>query len=497
MPSYNNLTAMEKFDVIVIGGGFSGLTCGIIMAKEGKKVCVLEKELQLGGAFQSYQRNRQQLETGFHYVGGVGENEIMRPVVEYFGLDKLQWEPLDDEFLKVITEGQSYSIRSGYDAFVDTLSRQFPDQRQGLVDLIELLNLLNRNIYKTVHYGGNASENKLLSVSAKEYLETHFSNPVLRKVLCGQSLTTELTDELPLYSFLQTLNSFLQHSYRLKGGGKALIDHLANQLSDLGGIMLKSHAIKQFVVSDEDNDIKGVICTNGESFEADTYISTIHPALTIDLIPECKQVRNIYRRRIRNIENSIGMFTAHLVLKPDAIPYMKHNISILNSDDLWHTSYGKDASVQNMLINYNTNADESSFATNIDLITPMSWEAVSEWADSTLGHRPEEYKAFKQRKADECISLADKYINGLCDSIERIWTSTPLTYRDYTGTINGSAYGVRKSCKNLLGTILSPNTPFNNLFLSGQNLMLHGMQGVAMTAFLTCNSILKKNILGI
>jgi len=488
---------MEKFDVIVIGGGFSGLTCGIIMAKEGKKVCVLEKELQLGGAFQSYQRNRQQLETGFHYVGGVGENEIMRPVVEYFGLDKLQWEPLDDEFLKVITEGQSYSIRSGYDAFVDTLSRQFPDQRQGLVDLIELLNLLNRNIYKTVHYGGNASENKLLSVSAKEYLETHFSNPVLRKVLCGQSLTTELTDELPLYSFLQTLNSFLQHSYRLKGGGKALIDHLANQLSDLGGIMLKSHAIKQFVVSDEDNDIKGVICTNGESFEADTYISTIHPALTIDLIPECKQVRNIYRRRIRNIENSIGMFTAHLVLKPDAIPYMKHNISILNSDDLWHTSYGKDASVQNMLINYNTNADESSFATNIDLITPMSWEAVSEWADSTLGHRPEEYKAFKQRKADECISLADKYINGLCDSIERIWTSTPLTYRDYTGTINGSAYGVRKSCKNLLGTILSPNTPFNNLFLSGQNLMLHGMQGVAMTAFLTCNSILKKNILGI
>jgi len=339
--------------------------------------------------------------------------------------------------------------------------------------------------------------NKLLSISAKEYLETHFNNPVLRKVLCGQSLTTELTDELPLYSFLQTLNSFLQHSYRLKGGGKALIDHLANQLSDLGGIMLKSHAIKQFVVSDEDNDIKGVICTNGESFEADTYISTIHPALTIDLIPECKQVRNIYRRRIRNIENSIGMFTVHLVLKPDAIPYMKHNISILNSDDLWHTSYGKDASVQNMLINYNTNAVESSFATNIDLITPMSWEAVSEWADSTLGHRPEEYKAFKQRKADECISLADKYINGLRDSIERIWTSTPLTYRDYTGTVNGSAYGVRKSCKNLLGTILSPNTPFNNLFLSGQNLMLHGMQGVAMTAFLTCNSILKKNILGI
>ena len=488
---------MEKYDVIVIGGGFSGLTCAIIMAKEGKKVCVLEKEWQLGGAFQSYQRGKQQLETGFHYVGGVGKGEIMMPVVEYFGLDKLEWEPLDDEFLKVVTEGKTFTLRSGYEAFVDTLSKQFPDQRQGLEDLVDLLNNLNKNIYKTVHYGGNASENKLLAISAKEYLETHFSNPTLRKVLCGQSLTTELSDELPLYSFLQTLNSFLQHSYRLKGGGKALIDLLANQLTELGGTILKSHPIKQIVVNDDDNDIIGVVCANGERFEADTYISTIHPALTIDLIPECKQVRNIYRRRIRNIENSVGMFTAHLVLKPNAIPYKKHNVSVLNSEDLWHTSFGKDSEVQNMLINYNTNDEDSPFATNIDLITPMSWEAVSEWADSTLGHRPDEYKAFKQRKAEECIALADKYIKGLADSIERIWTSTPLTYRDYTGTVNGSAYGVRKSCNNLLGTILSPNTPFNNLFLSGQNLMLHGMQGVAMTSFMTCNNILKKNVLDI
>ena len=488
---------MGKYDVIVIGGGFAGLTCAIIMAKEGKKVCVIEKEWQLGGAFQSYQRGKQQLETGFHYVGGVGKGEIMRPVVEYFGLDKLRWEPLDDEFLKVVTDGQTFTLRSGYNAFIDTLSEQFPDQRKGLVDLVALLNTLNKNIYRTVQYGSSASDNTLLTVSAKEYLETHFSNPTLRRVLCGQSLTTELSDELPLYSFLQTLNSFLQHSYRLKGGGKELIDHLANLLTELGGTILKSHPIKQFVIADDSNDIKGVVCANGETFEADTYISTIHPALTIDLIPECKHVRNIYRRRIRNIENSIGMFTAHLILRPNAIPYKKCNASILTSDDLWHTSYGKDAPVQNMLINYNTNADDSPFATNIDLITPMTWEAVSEWTDSNLGHRPDEYKAFKQQKAEECIALADKYIKGLAGNIERIWTSTPLTYRDYTGTVNGSAYGVRKSCKNLLGTILSPNTPFNNLFLSGQNLMLHGMHGVAMTSFLTCNGILKKNILGI
>ena len=488
---------MERFDVIVIGGGFAGLTCAIIMAKEGKKVCILEKERQLGGAFQSYQRNRQQLETGFHYVGGIGENEIMRPIVEYFGLDKLPWEPLDDDFLKVVTNGQTYTLHSGYDTFVDTLAAQFPDQRQELEDIVKMFDTINKNIYNTIHYNSNATNNELLTTSAKEYIDTHISNPVLRNLLCGQCITTELSDELPLYAFLQSLNSFLQHSYRLKGGGKTLTDHLENQLIGLGGTILKSHPVKQFIVGNDSNGIEGVVCSNGEAFQASTFISTLHPTLTIDLIPECKQVRNIYRRRIHNIENSIGMFTVSLLLKPQTIPHKRHNICILGSDDIWHTAYGKDTPVQNMLINYSTNADDSPYANNIDLLTPMDWDAVSEWADSTLGHRPDGYKAFKQQKAEECIALAGKHVAGLADSIERFYTSTPLTYRDYTGTIKGSAYGIRKSYKNLLGTILSPTTPFSNLFLSGQNLMLHGMQGVAMTSFLTCNNILRKDILDV
>ena len=105
----------------------------------------------------------------------------------------------------------------------------------------------------------------------------------------------------------------------------------------------------------------------------------------------------------------------------------------------------------------------------------MAWDAVSEWADSTVGHRPEEYKAFKRQKAEECIALAIHYLPELQENIVDYWTSTPLTYRDYTGIPQGSAFGVRKSCMNLIGTVTSPVTAFPNLFLAGQNLMLHGM----------------------
>ncbi len=486
---------MDKYDVIVIGGGFAGLTCGNIMAKEGCSVCIIEKERHLGGAFQSFMRKGHQLETGFHYIGGIGKGEIMRPIVEYFGLENLPWEPFSDEFLKLVADGKTYSFFSGYDNFVENLAKFFPDQKQSLIEIVGLMKDINQCIYETVKYGSNATENKHLAISAKDYINTHFSNPTLRKILCGQAITTELTDDLPLYSFLQSLNSFIQHSYRLKGGGDMLTNHLKDTLEKLGGTILESHELKQFYVDGNDNIITKLVCTNGKELTASTYISTIHPALTINYIPECKQVRNIYRRRISNMKNTVGMFTTQLILKPNSIPYQGYNICVLNSDDPWNTSYGRDTHVQNMLINYNCNSDKSQFTSNIDLLTPMSWDAVSRWADSSIGHRPEEYKAFKQQKAEECIALANKYINGLSDSIEQIYTSTPLTYRDYTGTINGSAYGLRKSCNNLLGTLLSPNTPFKNLFLSGQNLMLHGMQGVAMTSFLTCNNILEKNVL--
>ena len=54
----------------------------------------------------------------------------------------------------------------------------------------------------------------------------------------------------------------------------------------------------------------------------------------------------------------------------------------------------------------------------------------------------------------------------------------------------GSAYGMRKDSRNALLTMLSPRTPISNLLLTGQSLLLHGVEGVTMTALLTCQYLL-------
>jgi phytoene dehydrogenase-like protein len=120
----------------------------------------------------------------------------------------------------------------------------------------------------------------------------------------------------------------------------------------------------------------------------------------------------------------------------------------------------------------------------------MNWEEVAAYEGSRIGHRPAEYAAIKEEKLKGCIKLASSAIPGLEDAIERVYTSTPLTYRDYTATANGSAYGIRKDYSNLMLTLLTPKTPLENLFLTGQSLNLHGVLGVSMTSFFTCAQII-------
>ena len=44
---------MSKFDSIIVGSGINSLVCAAVMARRGKKVCVLEREAVLGGCIRT------------------------------------------------------------------------------------------------------------------------------------------------------------------------------------------------------------------------------------------------------------------------------------------------------------------------------------------------------------------------------------------------------------------------------------------------------------
>ena len=94
-------------------------------------------------------------------------------------------------------------------------------------------------------------------------------------------------------------------------------------------------------------------------------------------------------------------------------------------------------------------------------------------------------KLLKQ-KAAILLKLVAERFPVIGENIRELYTSTPLTNRDYIGDSTGSMYGIQKDFRDPLKTMISPRTKIPNLFLTGQNLNLHGILGTSLSAVLTC-----------
>ncbi len=471
-----------RYDVVIIGSGFGGLVCAHLLAKAGKRVLVLERQLQAGGCIQSYQRKGQAFDTGLHYVGGLGEGQALNRIFSHLGLMRLPWHRLDPEGFDMITIGkETFAFAEGYDLFVDKLATRFPKEREALQQYVKTLQRA-----EAVAFGSNDAY-QLFGASAYDYLTHTFNDSLLINVLSGSALKMELRQaSLPLFTFAHGNSSFIQSSWRLQGDGNLIVKSLIDDIHSFGGEVICQAEVDELI--EKDGRIIAAHSTNGETYEGDIFISDIYPSLTFSMVKDSAILRNLFRRRMSNMENTFGFFTASLMLKPDTLPYFNHNKFVYRQPNVW-TFYEESESVGGLMISCRV-PENGTCATQIDLLTPMPWKVCEPWADTRVGRRGADYLALKAHYADECITLAETVIPGLREMISQTFTSTPLTYRDYTLTPNGSAYGVRRDCRNLVITMLSPRTPIPNLMLTGQNLMLHGLEGVSMTALLTCQEIL-------
>lgn len=466
-----------SYDVIVLGSGFGGLICARQLSQAGLRVLVLERESQPGGCLQCYRRGGFTFDTGFHYVGGLAPGQPLHEVFSELGLMRLPWHRLDpDGFDRVCIAGEQFCHAQGFDRFVETLAAQFPAERSGLEAYTNLL----RDLPPLEQSGG---------IPAYGYLCSLFRDPLLVDVLAATSMKLELQREsLPLFTFAHVNSSFIQSSWRLRGGGEAVVHALLDDFRQAGGELLCHSEVCELV--EHEGRLVAARCTNGEVYEARLFVSNIHPALTYDLVPQSSRLRPLFRRRIAALGNTGGMFTASLVLKPGSQPYFNHNKYIFRQANVWNPaeprpeSGGVDRVMVSCLL-----PESDGFTRQIDLITPLPWHLCQPWENTHIGRRGEDYRSMKQRLAAACLELAETQMPGLSASVQQLYTSTPLTWRDYTLTPKGSAFGIRKDCNQLLLTMLSPRTPLPNLLLTGQNLMVHGLEGVAMTALQTVREV--------
>ena len=492
-----------KNDVIIIGSGVGGLVCARLLAERGLRVVVLERHSVVGGCLQSYRRRGVTFDTGLHYVGGLAEGQRLRDIFERLGLMRLPWQRLDPQGFDLVTiAGETFPFVEGYRNFADALAGRFPREREALNKYVALMEHADHLSL------GDPEVQTLCAVNAYDYLCETFHDPLLIDVLAGNALKTEVRREsLPLFSFLHA--SFVGGgAWRLQGCGSDIVDTLVSGIEANGGTVITGAQVEE--LTETDGLITAARCTSGETYEAATFISDIHPQQTFALVKDSKRLSRLFRRRIDVLENTTGMFTVSLVTD-GSIPYFNHNKFIYRQANVWahkanranesHEShethkpnkpYKTYGSVDRVMVSCMAKPPlwgEVGGGLTIDLLTPVPFSLFAPWADSRVGHRPDGYTQLKKQLADQCIALAETVLPGLKAAIVNCYTSTPLTWRDYTLTPQGSAYGLRKDSRQPLMTMLSPRTPIPNLLLTGQNLMLHGLEGVTMTALQTCEAI--------
>jgi len=484
------------YDVVIAGSGLGGLLCGYTLSKEGYKVCILEKHFQLGGCLQSFTRNGCVFDTGMHYVGSLDEGQILWRFFKYYDLlGKVKVRKMDvDCFDKFYIAGHEYKYAQGYDRFVKTLLEDFPNEEKALVQYVEKFKEIRNAISSFV--GDISSQDNMPTIkyfesSAFDFIKSITSDTRLQQVLSATNpLYFGHAKSTPLYVHAVINNSLLESSYRFVDGGSQIADCLAESITAMGGHIRKKAEVSEFLMNANDTEMQAVKLKSGEIIQGKQFISNIHPVKTFEMI-DSGLIRKAYRNRINAIEQTMSIFSLYIVLNKDSFPYMNYNYYHFENENVWGADIYDHVEWPGGYMLY-TPASSSSekFADCVNVMTYMRYEELKQWEDTDIEKRGADYLDFKKQKAEKLIDLVEKRFPEIRKHIKTYYTSTPLTYRDYTATLKGSVYGNLRDCDNIMKTMLSSKTRIPNLFLTGQNINLHGVLGVSMGALITCANFL-------
>lgn len=478
--------------VVIIGGGLSGLLNACILLKNGYKVSLLEKQFQIGGCLQNFTRKGKRFDTGMHYFGSINKGETLYKIFKYVDiLDKINLFKINYDVINF--KNKSYKLMCNREDFVEQLSKDFPNHVNEISTYIEKVyevsdssSMFNLKKSKENSY----LKNEFIETSVFNYVSSFVKNKDLKNILCGLlPLYAGEKEITPFYLNAYLHRSYLDGSYRIIGGSSTLADALVNRIEELGGkIILNANVDK---IHTKDRMIKGVDYNSNTYIPTDYLISTIHPKRLFE-ITDSSVFRNIYKSRVKNIPDTISSFTIYLSFRPKTVNYMAYNYYHYFGDEIWGgEEYTQDNWPRNFLYMHMSDYENQKYANSGVVICYMNYNDVKEWENTNIGQRGKSYEEFKKYKAEKVICLIDKEFKGFKNSIEDYYTSSPLTYRDYTGTEKGSLYGMHRDCRRNMETTINPQTKIKNLYLSGQNISMHGMLGVSIGALMTCSNLIE------
>jgi len=469
----------------IIGGGMSGLITGALLAKNGYKVTVLEKNHIIGGGLQSFRRGDAVFNTGMQAFCGYDKGFALHHLFNYFGFDResLHAIPLDKEAQEIVWTDSDHcyhlpKTREKYEAY---LAAQFPHQAQGIHDFLDDIYEIGRTFdYFWLHpMQRHEAAARYSVITARQLLEKHLSDERLMQLFeyVGMHLGYNLS-VLPATELGMILNLYIEGSWRLAGGNNHLANSLASFIERNNGCVINNAEVCE--VATENKKVVRVKTTDGKSYEADTYVCGMPPKPFLEMTGD-----NVFRQssceRIRSFQNDVSCCICHAQLKEHKFKYLNHLIFMpaVEQDK-------KLPQYISMLTPPEKNHDE--WAKTIEILSFVHFEEFAEWKDSYTGKRGLDYEQRKKEYANDILNHVAQYYPEIKEAIDRVYVSTPLTIRDYYNNPNGAFYSQQ-------GLFLPIKTKMNNLYMTGQAVQYQGLFGVATTAIATVETILGRSLI--
>ena len=485
---------------VIIGGGLGGLVSGALLAKEGYQVTVLEKNAIIGGGLQTFKRHGVCFPTGMHIFGGFSEGGNLRRIFDYLGItEQLSLRPTDDDAFDVVTvseDGTTYRLPKGKEQLIAYLSSFFPEEKENLKAYFDRLFELSQEedlfYLRESHSQGAPSFSEDFFRPFNELINNYITNPKLKGLLGYLSpLFGGVEGMTPAY--LNALLSVLHFhgTFQFVGGSQQMAIALKNVIESAGGQVIANAKVVNIKV--ENHGVTSVVTKDGITYQADSYISDVHPNVLMHLVDE-GAFPMAFKKRMAEIPETTSSFKVFVKFKDKAFPYLNHaNYFLKNYQNT--NSLQTEHWPQSLMYITPPIEQQGDFAQTMVIIAEMSFDWVRPWENTHTGHRGETYENWKQAMTDKVLDCMEQLYPNFRNQIEFVFASSPLTIRDYYGNKEGSNYGFQKDSHNLMLSQMSVTTKVKNLFLTGQNVNIHGLCGASLTAIETAEALVGRNVI--